>query len=88
MSDKLVIPGVKYGVFQELLPSCRSVDGLFSWMVLYGYGEVEIKLHKDITEQDCCQRGPDGLPLLRVTPFVPFKTLEEWRNLPSDAEPV
>ena len=71
----LVVPGQKYGVFGELLPCCRSVDTMWHLMT---NEQVEVKLHADITDEDIAQRGPDGKPLPRVTPWVPYTTLKEW----------
>lgn len=75
----MVIPGIKYGIYVgELLPSCRSVTNMLHWLERYQEGEVDVKLPADITDEDSCQRGPDGAPLRRVTPLVPFQTMNEW----------
>ena len=36
------------------------------------------KLYADITDDDRCQRGPDGVPLGKLTPFVRFTTAREF----------
>jgi len=50
----------------------------------------EFKLYKDITDEDACQRGPDGKPLYKITPLCWYWTLEEWQNRgrPKAPEPV
>lgn len=85
MSNGVVIPGVKYGIYVgQLLPSCRSIETMLNWLAKYDDGECEIKLHEDITDDDCCQRGIDGMPLYRLTPLVPFCTRDEWLGASSD----
>lgn len=75
-----VIPGMSYGIFQgDLIPSCRSSDTLALLLkgeLLEGF---EVACMDDITDEDKCQRGPQGMPLPRFTPGVPFKTLAEWK---------
>lgn len=69
----MVISGIKYGIYVgQLLPSCRSIETMLNWLSKYDEGECDIKLQSDITDEDCCQRGPDGNPLGRLTPLVPF----------------
>ena len=73
-----VLPGVKYGIFGELIPSCRSVNTLLALLEDVRNGIAEVKLWEDITMDDKCQRGPNGDPLPRVTPGVPYQTMEQW----------
>ncbi len=40
---------------------------------------ILVKLWKDITDEDWCQRGPDGKPLGKITPFVSFLDAESWK---------
>lgn len=77
-----VVPGIKYGVFVgQNIPSCRSVNQMLHWLSLSEDCEVAIKLPEDIHDDDRCQRGPNGKPLHRVTPLVPFQTLAEWKGV-------
>ena len=81
-----VIPGIKYGIFlqpdgqPQLIPNCRSVDTLWTYGELVAMGTVQLKLWENITDEDMCQRGPDGRPLPKVTPFVYFETKAEWAD--------
>ncbi|MFH0982005.1 MAG: hypothetical protein V2A79_10740 [Planctomycetota bacterium] len=38
----------------------------------------QVKDPKLIVDEDRCQRGPNGRPLVRVTPGVPYLTRKEW----------
>jgi len=76
MKTDFVIPGIKYGNYGEMIPSCRSVDTMITWLL----SSAVIKLPKDILDTDKCQRGPTGKPLSKVTPLVPFVTLKEWQE--------
>jgi hypothetical protein len=66
-----------YGIRGELIPNARSVATMKALLVA---DDVEVKLPADITDEDSAQRGPDGKPLVRVTPLVPYQTMEEWRR--------
>ena len=78
MTEERVIPGIKYGIYTgELLPSCRSIAMMLQWMDRAADMGVGIKLPSDINDDDRCQRGPDGTPLHRVTPLVPWLTKAE-----------
>lgn len=74
-----VVPAVKYGIYGQMLPCCRGLDAASRFIELAGKGLVVLKQREEITEHDLCQRGPDGLPLHRVTPLVPYLTLEQWK---------
>ena len=73
-----VIPGIKYGIRGELIPSCRSVSAMLQAIYQFQKGIIDIKLPADITDDDQCQRGPDGKPEHRMTPMVPYSTKAEW----------
>lgn len=81
-----VIPGIKYGIYccpdgtHHLIPSCRSIDAMLEWLQRADEGECVIKLPEDIGSEDRAQRGPDGEPLRRVTPLVPFTTRKEHQR--------
>lgn len=77
----MVVPGIKYGMRGELIPNARS---FLTCLHLYERDDVDIDLVENITDDDSAQRGPDGKPLARVTPGVPYQTLAEWKKL----EPV
>ncbi|MFH0982010.1 MAG: hypothetical protein V2A79_10765 [Planctomycetota bacterium] len=44
---------------------------------LVGVGD-QVKDPKLIVDEDRCQRGPNGRPLARVTPGVPYLSKAEW----------
>jgi hypothetical protein len=77
----LVMPG-KY------IPRFRWFPWLFKQLVgVRRFGRIAwpepgfiAKLYADITDADRCQRGPTGKPLYKLTPFVPFLTLQEWKE--------
>lgn len=70
-----VVPGMKYGIYGEMIPCCRSVEAM---MHILDNATVFIKPAADILDEERAQRGPDGVPLRRVTPMVPFLTRAEW----------
>ncbi|MBU2048631.1 MAG: hypothetical protein KKH61_06605, partial [Gammaproteobacteria bacterium] len=53
-------------------------DAIVNAVRMLKVGRDSVKLPHLITDLDRCQRGPNGRPLVRVTPGVPFQTMQEW----------
>lgn len=70
-----VVPGIKYGIYGEMIPCCRSVEAMLH---ILDNATVFIKPASEILDEERAQRGPDGTPLRRVTPMVPYLTKSEW----------
>ena len=81
MSDYPVLPGIRYGIRGEFIPNCRSVFTLFAMLSDINNDLATVKDFTLLDENDKCQRGPNGKPLTRLTPAVPFQTYSEWESI-------
>ena len=71
---ELIVPAHRFGMIltANVRKHMRGTEGRFDG------APYALKMWKHIGPKDKCQRGPDGKPLYRVTPFVCFSTYDEW----------